>query len=178
MPSILSRFKKSPSSSSSLGDSDDRPSYHSDRSGPSEEDSTNTISSSPTSNTGSIFVEQLGDNSNLTPHSINNSLSPDRRGSVISAGTVTPTNQKPSIPLSVPDSTQANKIGTPRLVLTEEGSDSPRSFSSSPSKGNDERVVGLGLGTDSPTMYRPIPAVSPQKGFQPPIESLTDKKPI
>ncbi len=135
MPSILSRFKRSPSNASSLeGDHRHRrsstvSSSHSNTALISSEDETilspATSSQSPTG--GSRFIENLGANSG----------SPTKQ----------PKN-KPA-PLAIPPAANQQVLGTPKLVLTTEGSNSPKSFDSSlvsVQHLEKPRVEGVGLG--------------------------------
>ncbi|RSH81505.1 hypothetical protein EHS25_006862 [Saitozyma podzolica] len=145
MPSILARFKRSPSASSDLSQPDaDRSRSGSTSSNAislnSERDATDP-STQHTSRQGSesIFVENFDNDAS-------SSAAPSRQ--------VSPTKLTPHrpAPLDVPRPI----LGTPKLVLTEEGSNSPRSFSSSPViNGSPSKLKareGLGLGLTPATL--------------------------
>ncbi|WWC66772.1 uncharacterized protein I206_100677 [Kwoniella pini CBS 10737] len=136
MPSILSRFKRSPSTSSTTSESDlfaealerDRKNRRvSSVSSTSytlpegEEDLSYNDSPRPGKG-GSLFVENFDNSSSIGGSPIKRQITPSPRN-------------KP-VPLSLPipnsESKSNQPLGTPKLVLTEEGSNSPRSFSSSP----------------------------------------------
>ncbi|OCF40765.1 hypothetical protein I317_05460 [Kwoniella heveanensis CBS 569] len=171
MPSILSRFKRSPSTSSSISESDLAPPGSSSNnanldpatnSNTSRSRRSSTVSSSTQASprvsyidtdrerrqslgpgsSGSVFVEDF-ESTTSSSSILKSSLSPSKRH-------VTPSpRQKSPPPLSVPGSeVKTQPLGTPKLVLTEEGSNSPRSFSSSPLK-NGRPGIGLGLGSIS-----------------------------
>ncbi|WVF65961.1 hypothetical protein IAT40_000699 [Kwoniella sp. CBS 6097] len=181
MPSILSRFKRSPSTSSSISESDLPP--ISSSSGNLEPNITtsrsrraSTVSSTTQASprvsyvepdrerrqslgpgsSGSVFVEDFDSNSSSTIFKQSTSASPSKRQ-------ITPSPRHKPPPLSVPGSeVKTQPLGTPKLVLTEEGSNSPRSFSSSPLKNGRPGAIGLGLGSvhsgseddiDTPTQY-------------------------
>ncbi|WVQ93593.1 hypothetical protein IAU59_000668 [Kwoniella sp. CBS 9459] len=188
MPSILSRFKRSPSTSSSISESDlpsstsnanninlevNTASTSSSRNRRASTVSTSSPHASPRASyvdpdrerrqslgpgsSGSVFVEDF--DSASSPSIIKQSASPSKRQAV----TPSPGKHKPP-PLSVPgsDSKPTQPLGTPKLVLTEEGSNSPRSFSSSPLRNGRPAGIGLGLGSvhsgseddiDTPTQY-------------------------
>ncbi|WVQ62718.1 uncharacterized protein L199_000866 [Kwoniella botswanensis] len=127
MPSILSRFKRSPSTSSTTSEGE----LIADKLSGTEEDHQaqshdrsirNSISGSPGAGaSGSLFVENFDNTSTSGGSPIKKHITPSPRN-------------KPS-PLTVPPSSNSKNhqpLGTPKLVLTEEGSNSPRSFSSSP----------------------------------------------
>ncbi|WWC58203.1 uncharacterized protein I303_100739 [Kwoniella dejecticola CBS 10117] len=148
MPSILSRFKRSPSTSSTTSETDLLADPHEGRPGSSsknrrissvsassynlsegeEGDTLGANSDSPRPGKGgSLFVENF-DNTNNNKTSTGGS--PIKRQ-------ITPSPRNKPSPLSLPippasNSKSPQPLGTPKLVLTEEGSNSPRSFSSSP----------------------------------------------
>lgn len=151
MPSILSRFKRSPSTSSSLSGSDNRhrrsstvSSAHSNSNTLPSEDETllspATSSQSPTlGRSGSHFLEEFG-----VPV-----VSPSKQG-----------KHKPE-PLALPGNTNQQVLGTPKLVLTEEGSNSPRSFDSNPVMASPRhgQAEGLGIALGAVTGAQPATAV-------------------
>ncbi|WWC85880.1 uncharacterized protein L201_000747 [Kwoniella dendrophila CBS 6074] len=153
MPSILSRFKRSPSTSSNTSETDfiadnnnqrgsndskRRVSVFSSTSNNQSEgedhilvtkNNNNNNTGSPTTAPGpggSLFVE----NFNSSSQSINNGSPVKRSITPSPRNKHTPLN----LPIPIPNSHSPNNkpLGTPKLVLTEEGSNSPRSFSSSP----------------------------------------------
>ncbi|WVR03539.1 hypothetical protein IAU60_000531 [Kwoniella sp. DSM 27419] len=164
MPGILSRFKRSPSTSSSISESDPSPgrpksgslsirsngrdrrqstvssAYLSDQ---DEEGLTSGRPASPAHAHGpreSLFVEDFGVHGNT--------LSPNKRQ-------LTPSPRRSPGALSLPPSaSRTQPLGTPKLVLTEEGSNSPRSFSSSP-LGHGRGNVGLGFVETEPEIDTP-----------------------
>lgn len=162
MPSqFLSRFKYSPSRTSPQPVPDDDPSTGRRRASTtsslvirSDEENTSTSHRSHGSQgvAGSAFVEDIAHDSAVNQaspaqHSLQKNLS-------------TPDAKKKPEPLSIPPSTgHRSALGTPKLVLTEEGA-SPRSFDSSPSRskigsppvhsvGNSGLGLGLGASRDS-----------------------------
>ncbi|KAK6905297.1 hypothetical protein I203_106119 [Kwoniella mangroviensis CBS 8507] len=126
MPSILSRFKRSPSTSSTTSEGEliaDKLSGSEDDQHPtSSRNRSISNSGSPGAGaSGSLFVENFDNTSTSGGSPIKRHITPSPRN-------------KPS-PLAVPPSSNSKNrqpLGTPKLVLTEEGSNSPRSFSSSP----------------------------------------------
>lgn len=135
MPGLLSRFKaKRNGSSSSVTDES-----HHERSSSiasDDNDDTATLASSSTANSpaGSRFVEDLASVDGY----------PTKRQSQQAQPSEIPTSVTKTRPppLEVPGSAGLGPVlGTPKLTLTEEGSNSPRSFESSPI-----REQGLGLG--------------------------------
>lgn len=153
MPSILSRFRRSPSRSSQ-DDADDNEDHRhrressasSHRSVPRDHNAPASPSAarSPQSQltrSGSAFVEDLGKGTDIQDGS-----SPAKARFITPNGS---TRAPPPAPLSVPESGLKPALGTPKLVLTEEGSNSPHSFTSdrlgsSPTPAS--RTSGLGLG--------------------------------
>lgn len=151
MPSLFTRFKRSGSVSSVH--SDERKRRASTASTLSAQadlatGSTTSTSLSPNSpqrgTSGSTFVEDFG----------------DEALKAINTPTSTKGRSEP-LALPLPTSSTTQSLGTPKLVLTEEGSNSPRSFSSSPaakSSGTSVRrdisseTVGLGLGVSDSVM--------------------------
>lgn len=150
MSKILARFKRAASTSSddhpgtlisSTTETDDILSpgtlAHSSASG--------SITHSPirTTHSGSHFVEEFG--AGRAPP-----LSPIDRNSAFAGGAVGTLTPSPSKRLELPESAskgqQHPQIGTPKLVLTDPGSNSPRSFNSSPGRDSPARGEGLGLG--------------------------------
>lgn len=132
MPSILSRFKRSSSTSSSHSVENrhtrsDTVSSSNSQTATTEDDIVLTPSRSSTAGQGgSSFVEQFDEPSS----------SPTKQA-----------KHKPTpLPLGIPDSTNKQVLGTPKLVLTEEGSNSPRSFESSPVIPNPRAAQPAGLG--------------------------------
>ncbi|WRT63770.1 uncharacterized protein IL334_000695 [Kwoniella shivajii] len=155
MPSILSRFKRSPSTSSSNGDlAEESRSRRSSvvSSNYTYEEGEQHITSPgrskiavPPGPGGSIFVENFSDNNQNQNQ--NTSSSPVKRQ-------ITPSPRDRPAPLNVPVSNSnppIQPLGTPKLVLTEEGSNSPRSFNSSPVVTSPTKVdrtrptLGLGI---------------------------------
>ena len=154
MPSLLSRFKRSSSiSSSHSGGGDTRHSRSNTVSSqqshtqPYEDGAALSPSRSPPlGHGGSNFVEDFGDVS----------ASPSKQG----------IHRTPSVPLAIPATANKQVVGTPKLVLTEEGSNSPRSFDSIPvnpiqTSSRKGRSEGLGLGIAAGTEHSPEGAVSP-----------------
>jgi hypothetical protein len=143
MPSILSRFKRSPSTSSAH--SEDPATPHTDTTRPisisaqtpkSQFTESGRVSptSSSTGGTASSFVEVFDDG----------------RGGI--------EKHRPA-PLAVPLAIHTNGgvLGTPKLVLTAEGSNSPISVIDSPaSRGSPVPTRGLGLGSDYQTSKRRV----------------------
>lgn len=178
MSKILARFKRSPSTSST--DDHDQPVSPQQTTTPltssSEDDHLISPSSSPyhtlskaspartkeTSVGGSHFIEQF----NVTPDqsstsfvaspshlSVNSPTSPSKRRDHSSPSSPGRYNRDLEVLNTTPGKKQV--VGTPKLVLTEEGSNSPRSFGSSPGKdfdsnssprGSPSKARGLGLG--------------------------------
>ncbi|WVW81879.1 hypothetical protein I302_103877 [Kwoniella bestiolae CBS 10118] len=138
MPSILSRFKRSPSTSSTTSEGE----LIADKLNTEEEEYHHTLdrqNGSPGA-AGSLFVENF-DNTSGSGSPIKRQITPSPRN-------------RPS-PLAVPPNSSGKSnqpLGTPKLVLTEEGSNSPRSFSSSPVVTSPIRSrpnLGLGLSNTS-----------------------------
>ncbi|WWC99175.1 hypothetical protein V866_006070 [Kwoniella sp. B9012] len=147
MPSILSRFKRSPSTSSTTSEGE----LIADKLSGTEDDyqaefhnrsiSNSIGGSSGAGASGSLFVENFDNTSTSGGSPIKRHITPSPRN-------------KPS-PLTVPPSSNSKNhqpLGTPKLVLTEEGSNSPRSFSSSPvvtsptsTRSRNRPNLGLGL---------------------------------
>lgn len=155
MPSLLSRFRRSPSRSSDHSVDETSPSSPRHRrestasssvlvpSTESDEDhlssASNTVSSVNHIRSGSVFVEDIPNTDTPPKHQQQSSFSSGRKNI-------------PS-PLVVPNSGLKPALGTPKLVLTEEGSNSPHSFTDSPGFGTspttaagDSSSLGLGLG--------------------------------
>ncbi|ORY34210.1 hypothetical protein BCR39DRAFT_188949 [Naematelia encephala] len=154
MPSLLSRFKRSPSVSSSQSDQD-RPRRSSVASQPDRSLRESTVSSD-------VILSE--DESTSTDHIALGAGSPlkgnghskfvENFDQITQPGNTTPSpNKSRPPPLQVPASiSKANVSGTPKLVLTEEGSNSPRSFDSSPvlsSPAVSQAPEGTGLGPGS-----------------------------
>ncbi|KAK8845532.1 hypothetical protein IAR55_006247 [Kwoniella newhampshirensis] len=137
MPSIFSKLKRSSSPSSSHSDDNKHRRSSTASSSLTFEDEPSPISDGArlqlSASSGSVFVENFDE-----------STSPSK------SSTHTPSRSKGKpASLELPHSnTKSQAIGTPKLVLTEEGSDSPRSFNDSPAFERKTRaeVVGLGLG--------------------------------
>jgi len=150
MPSILSRFKRSPSTSSSLSGSDNRHRRSS------------TVSSAH-SNSNTLPSE---DETLLSPATSSQSPTLGRSGShflEFGVPVVSPSKQgkhKPE-PLALPGNTNQQVLGTPKLVLTEEGSNSPRSFDSNPvvASPRNGQAEGLGIALGAVTGAQPATAV-------------------
>jgi hypothetical protein len=131
MPSILSRFRRSPSSTSTnerrvstISTSDDEEDL-----APGPRSSTSAASYNPVAG-GSVFVEELN-----SVNRIKGDVHPNHKQR----------QKPPPLPLSVPTSVPRTQAPTtPRLVLTTDGSNSPISFKDSPLLSH-EPGVKLGL---------------------------------
>ncbi|ODO10598.1 hypothetical protein I350_01195 [Cryptococcus amylolentus CBS 6273] len=152
MATIFNKFRKS-----SQSDARSRRSASTNStSGPLSDDDAPRTSTAPspspsrrTGASGSLFVEDLAPPT--TPSSNNNTVTS-------SGATESRTPNRPG-DLSVPNSAQQQPLGTPKFTLTQDGSNSPRSFDGSPvqdrspamnhDNGSNE-PVGLGFGKSNP----------------------------
>ncbi|KAL7418770.1 hypothetical protein Q5752_006453 [Cryptotrichosporon argae] len=134
MPSILARLKKTPSPSTSP----QRSRSASGSSLPSDPDDTAAPAPAQSQSrrlpTSSSLGSDLGARGDDTPTA---ALEP-----ALGLDATTPDKRPP--PVGVDGA--GRPVGTPRLVLTEEGSDSPRSFTSSPAVHRSPRTASIGLG--------------------------------
>jgi hypothetical protein len=128
MSKILSRFRRSPSRSSTTSQDDEKHFREASASSQLSTEGSSPLSHTRRNPSGSVFVEDI-------PGTESSRRTPNAPKSL-------------AAPLTIPTSGSKPLVGTPKLVLTEEGS-SPRSFLSyspqlaSPSK------KGLGLGLES-----------------------------
>lgn len=170
MSKILSRFRRAASTSSddqqySPGSttSPRLPDLDIGSSTSGSDDESRTILSSNSSSLGRttlsgshFYEEEIAQGTPLSPN-----RSSTRTGPIYPGGTLTPSPSKNRLELNLPDSATRNQapLGTPKLVLTDPGSNSPRSFSSSPSRDSPAQIqrqtqgLGLGIGTQAKELY-------------------------
>ncbi|WWD22486.1 hypothetical protein CI109_106979 [Kwoniella shandongensis] len=162
MPSLFSKLKRSSSPASSASDDYQHRRASSASSNLIYEEESSQVSDGsrlqPSSSSGSVFVENFD----------NVSSSPSKSSAHL---TNTPNRSKNRpVPLDVPPSnTKSQVLGTPKLVLTEEGSNSPRSFNDSPAFERNPRTEGVGLGLGPSIQSASEDDLDTPTGNQPPF---------